>query len=84
MRPRDGGYRDLIKFVDRPPGHDRRYAIDARKIRAELGWSPRETFESGLAKTVRWYLDNAEWVAQVKSGEYRDWIETNYGGAPQA
>jgi len=61
------------------PGHDRRYAIDARKIRGELGWSPRETFETGLAKTVRWYLDHAAWVAQVKSGEYRKWVETNYG-----
>jgi dTDP-glucose 4,6-dehydratase len=78
-RPRDGGYRKLIQFVADRPGHDRRYAIDARKIRGELGWSPRETFETGLAKTVRWYLDHAAWVAQVKSGEYRQWVETNYG-----
>jgi dTDP-glucose 4,6-dehydratase len=78
MRPREGGYRALIKFVTDRPGHDRRYAIDARKIRAELGWTPRETFETGLAKTVRWYLDHAQWVAQVKSGEYRQWLETNY------
>jgi dTDP-glucose 4,6-dehydratase len=78
-RPRDGGYRPLIAFVQDRPGHDRRYAIDARKIRAELGWAPRETFETGLAKTVRWYLDNADWVAQVKSGAYREWVETNYG-----
>ena len=77
-RPREGGYRDLIKFVTDRPGHDRRYAIDATKIRRELGWTPRETFETGLAKTVRWYLDHADWVAQVKSGAYRDWIETNY------
>jgi dTDP-glucose 4,6-dehydratase len=77
-RPREGGYRGLIKFVTDRPGHDRRYAIDATKIRRELGWSPRETFETGLAKTIRWYLDHAEWVAQVKSGAYRDWIETNY------
>jgi len=77
-RPREGGYRNLVTFVADRPGHDRRYAIDASKIRAELGWSPRETFETGLAKTVRWYLENAEWVAQVKSGEYRRWIETNY------
>jgi dTDP-glucose 4,6-dehydratase len=80
-RPRAAGsYRELVKFVTDRPGHDRRYAIDARKIRAELGWTPAETFESGLAKTVRWYLEHGEWVAQVRSGEYRQWIETNYAG----
>ncbi|MEP7260863.1 MAG: dTDP-glucose 4,6-dehydratase [Usitatibacter sp.] len=79
LAPREGGHRALIRFVTDRPGHDRRYAIDARKIRSELGWTPRETFESGLAKTVRWYLDNAAWVAQVKSGAYREWVETNYG-----
>jgi dTDP-glucose 4,6-dehydratase len=78
IRPRAGGYRSLVTSVADRPGHDRRYAIDARKIRAELGWSPGETFETGIAKTVRWYLDNADWVAQVKSGAYRDWLETNY------
>ena len=79
LKPREGGYRKLVSFVADRPGHDRRYAIDARKMRTELGWSPRETFETGLAKTVRWYLDHAAWVAQVKSGEYRQWVETNYG-----
>jgi dTDP-glucose 4,6-dehydratase len=83
-RPREGGYRQLIKFVTDRPGHDRRYAIDARKIRAELGWSPAETFESGLARTVRWYLEHADWVGQVKSGEYRKWIETNYAARSNA
>jgi len=78
LRPRDGGYRKLITSVADRPGHDRRYAIDAGKIRDELGWRPRESFETGLAKTVRWYLDHAQWVAQVKSGEYRRWIETHY------
>ena len=77
-KPRAGSYRDLVRFVTDRPGHDRRYAIDATKIRRELDWQPRETFESGLARTVRWYLDNAEWVGQVKSGEYRHWLETNY------
>ncbi|MBL0142234.1 MAG: dTDP-glucose 4,6-dehydratase [Betaproteobacteria bacterium] len=78
VRPREGGYRALIAYVADRPGHDRRYAIDAGKIRAQLGWAPRETFESGLARTVGWYLDNAAWVAGVKSGEYRRWIEANY------
>jgi dTDP-glucose 4,6-dehydratase len=84
IRPRDGGYRALIRFVTDRPGHDRRYAIDATKVRNELGWTPRETFESGLARTVRWYLDNAEWVAKVRSGEYREWIETNYAARSAA
>jgi dTDP-glucose 4,6-dehydratase len=83
-RPRSGGYRALIQFVADRPGHDRRYAIDARKIASELGWRPRESFETGLAKTVRWYLDHADWVAQVKSGEYRQWLETNYAARSAA
>ena len=75
---RAGSYRDLVTRVADRPGHDRRYAIDARKIKRDLGWSPRETFESGLARTVRWYVGNPGWVAGVKSGEYRRWIETHY------
>jgi len=78
LRPRDGGYRTLITYVGDRPGHDRRYAMDAAKIRTRLGWSPRETFETGLAQTIAWYLAHGAWVEQVKSGEYRRWIETNY------
>lgn len=70
---------ELIEFVSDRPGHDRRYAIDASKIREQLDWQPREDFESGLRKTVDWYLENDTWLAQVTSGEYRNWIETNYG-----
>jgi dTDP-glucose 4,6-dehydratase len=73
-----GSYRDQITYVKDRPGHDRRYAIDARKLERELGWKPAETFESGLAKTVKWYLDNQAWVDEVASGEYRNWVETNY------
>ncbi|HUW28407.1 MAG TPA: dTDP-glucose 4,6-dehydratase [Sulfuriferula sp.] len=68
----------LITFVADRPGHDRRYAIDAGKIERELGWFPRETFESGMRKTVAWYLDNQRWVANVLSGDYLQWMETNY------
>jgi len=73
-RPR----RELITFVKDRPGHDRRYAMDARKIERELGWKPKETFESGIRKTVRWYLEKEEWVRGVTSGNYRQWIETHY------
>ena len=73
-----GSYRRLITHVADRPGHDRRYAIDARKIERELGWRPAETFESGIRKTVQWYLDHPEWVADVQSGGYRDWLATNY------
>ena len=80
-RPRSDGtsYTSLITYVKDRPGHDRRYAIDARKISAELGWKPAETFETGLRKTVRWYLDHQDWVADVTSGGYRDWIAKHYG-----
>jgi dTDP-glucose 4,6-dehydratase len=70
--------RGLITFVKDRPGHDRRYAIDATKIERELGWRPLETFESGIRKTVQWYLENEEWVRDVTSGGYRQWIETHY------
>ena len=73
-----GSYRDQITYVQDRPGHDRRYAIDARKIERELGWKPAETFESGIAKTVQWCLDNQEWVRNVQSGDYQNWLEKNY------
>jgi dTDP-glucose 4,6-dehydratase len=73
-----GHYGRLITYVKDRPGHDRRYAIDARKIERELGWRPAETFETGIRKTVRWYLDNTSWVANVESGGYRDWVVANY------
>jgi dTDP-glucose 4,6-dehydratase len=65
-------------------GHDRRYAIDASKIERELGWRPAETFATGIRKTVQWYLENEDWVAQVQSGAYRDWIGKQYGADKQA
>ena len=73
-----GPYNRLITFVTDRPGHDRRYAIDARKLERELGWRPSETFETGIRKTVQWYLDHEDWVANVQSGVYRDWIDTHY------
>jgi dTDP-glucose 4,6-dehydratase len=82
LRPRPDGksYREQITFVADRPGHDRRYAIDARKIERELGWKPAETFDTGIRKTVQWYLDNQDWVSHVQSGDYRNWVEKNYAG----
>jgi dTDP-glucose 4,6-dehydratase len=77
-----GPYERLLTFVKDRPGHDRRYAIDARKIERELGWRPAETFETGIGKTVRWYLDHQDWVAHVQSGAYREWVEKHYGARP--
>ena len=81
LRPRPDGkrYCEQITYVTDRPGHDRRYAIDARKIEQELGWRPAETFETGIRKTVMWYLDNQHWVANVQNGSYREWVERNYG-----
>ena len=80
LSPRDDGrsYHEQISHVKDRPGHDRRYAIDARKIESELGWKPAETFESGIRKTVQWYLAHGDWVRNVQSGAYRDWVETQY------
>ena len=75
---KQGSYREQITFVTDRPGHDRRYAINAQKILNELGWKPAETFETGIRKTVTWYLQHQQWVAQVASGEYRDWLEKHY------
>ena len=86
LRPKPDGssYQAQITYVADRPGHDRRYAIDARKIERELGWRPLETFESGIAKTVQWYLDNAEWVTHVQSGAYRAWTALHYGQSSKA
>jgi dTDP-glucose 4,6-dehydratase len=82
QRRADGlSYATQITFVKDRPGHDRRYAIDARKLETELGWTPGETFDTGLRKTVRWYLDHPEWVRNVTSGAYREWVATQYGNA---
>ncbi len=80
LKPRNDGqsYQTQITFVQDRPGHDRRYAIDARKLEKELGWKPHETFETGIRKTVQWYLDNQDWVNHVASGEYRNWVEKQY------
>ena len=80
LQPREDGksYCEQITYVTDRPGHDRRYAIDARKIELELGWKPSETFDTGIRKTVAWYLSNSNWVSHVQSGAYRDWVETNY------
>jgi dTDP-glucose 4,6-dehydratase len=83
LQPRVDGkpYLEQMRFVADRPGHDRRYAIDASKIERELGWRPAETFETGIAKTVQWYLDHQDWVANVQSGGYRDWVQKQYGTA---
>jgi dTDP-glucose 4,6-dehydratase len=83
MRPKADGssYASQITYVTDRPGHDRRYAIDARKLEKELGWKPAETFDTGIRKTVAWYLANPEWVAHVQSGAYRDWVSKQYAGA---
>jgi dTDP-glucose 4,6-dehydratase len=79
MRPDPAGpHRRLITYVTDRPGHDRRYAIDARRIAAELGWTPAQTFETGIRETVRWYLDHPQWVADIVSGDYRSWVSRNY------
>jgi dTDP-glucose 4,6-dehydratase len=80
LRPRSDGksYAEQITFVKDRPGHDRRYAIDASKIEKELGWRPAETFDTGIRKTIQWYLDNPGWVQGVVTGSYRDWLEKQY------
>ena len=86
LKPRADGqpYQNQITYVTDRPGHDRRYAIDARKLEQELGWKPAETFETGIRKTVQWYLDHPDWVANVLSGGYREWVAQQYGTETQA
>ena len=81
--PKEGSYRDQITYVTDRPGHDRRYAIDASKLERELGWKPAETFATGIAKTVQWYLGNQAWVADVQSGAYQTWVQRNYADREQ-
>lgn len=85
-RPNPGGahYASLISFITDRPGHDRRYAIDARKIERELGWKPTESFETGIRKTVHWFLDHMDWVASVSSGDYQKWLDANYNNRGMA
>ena len=80
LSPRADGqpYKNQITFVKDRPGHDQRYAIDASRLERELGWKPAETFETGIRKTVQWYLENQQWVAHITSGAYRDWVDTHY------
>lgn len=86
LSPRSDGklYKDQITFVTDRPGHDRRYAIDAMKIHRELGWKPAESFETGIRKTIQWYLENQSWVKNVTSGDYKKWIEKNYSSPPNS
>jgi dTDP-glucose 4,6-dehydratase len=79
LRPKtNGSYTDQITFIKDRPGHDRRYAIDASKLESELAWRPVETFETGIRKTIDWYLNHSEWVDGVVSGSYRDWLKKQY------
>jgi dTDP-glucose 4,6-dehydratase len=80
LRPKASGrYEDQITFVTDRPGHDRRYAIDPTKTEGELGWRPAETFETGIRRTLQWYLQNSEWVSRVRDGRYRQWVDQQYG-----
>jgi dTDP-glucose 4,6-dehydratase len=81
LRPEGAPHARLLTFVADRPGHDRRYAMDIRKITSELGWTPKESFQSGIRKTIRWFLENPEWVEHVTSGSYRDWVEVHYSRA---
>ena len=76
-------YRDLITFVPDRPGHDRRYAIDSKKIKRELGWKPKISFETGMEKTIKWYLHNQKWINSINTGSYRKWIQKNYRARPK-
>jgi len=78
LHPAGAPHNQLITYVKDRPGHDRRYSIDCSKLQRELGWAPKESFHTGIRKTVQWYLDNAKWVEKIVSGEYREWIKGNY------
>ena len=82
LRPSQVPYQAQVQFVKDRPGHDRRYAMNITRIRQELAWTPKETFKTGIQKTIEWYLANPQWVADVTSGSYRDWIKVQYQSAP--
>lgn len=82
LAPADRPRRELIAFIKDRPGHDQRYAIDFTRIRKELDWQPRESFETGLEKTVQWYLENSDWVERVSSGAYKKWVDEHYKESP--
>jgi dTDP-glucose 4,6-dehydratase len=84
LHPEGAPHDKLITYVKDRPGHDRRYAIDCRKLQGELGWAPQQSFESGIRRTVEWYLENAVWVEHVTSGEYRKWVTANYAERSEA
>ena len=78
LKPKETSYKNQIQFITDRPGHDRRYAMNINKIKKELNWKPQENLKSGLNKTIRWYLNNNEWIHNVQNGNYREWVQKHY------